>query len=355
MAIERIDAFLTNLDQSGRRELTEVTVEEVDWILNHEGGAKLSVDPLSADAERILLNEREIQLWFDDNIRHYVVPRGCGGDTSRLTFECEGVLSWFHYAYYTGLSINAFATDQFNLLYNLAEWAQAQPNGDRHIDSAAVPGSGIFRGRPTFGEGGDYPNIYDLFQEFPKLYQGFDFDVVLFNDGRREITPFYPNKGSRKPQYALEFDERGRKWVEGIEGYKEDGFSMATDVYNTGGTVTDESTDPDTQYKVVGHYEDTTSSGSPKYGRMTKVMSDGQIIDLGWLNDRAHEEEILRGQPITTSGLVVSEDLLGLIDTGDVLPCRINYGRLKMNGDYRIMSIKWRNASRNLLLGVQPA
>lgn len=357
MAIERIDAFIRALDGTGRRELTQVQVEEVDWVLNQEGGAKISVDPLDADALRILLNESEIELWFDDNIRHFVVPRGCGGNTDRLTFECEGLLSWFHYAYFTDDVINNFATDQFNLAFNLVEWVQAQLNGDRRIASAAVPGSGIFRARPTMGGGasGDYPNVYDLLQELPRLYQGYDFDIVLFNDGRREFTPYYPSKGTRKPQYALEFDERGRKFVEGLEGYKEDGFQQGTDVYNTGGTITDTTTEPDTQLKIVGHYEDTTASGSPKYGRMTKVMSDGQIIDLGWLTDRAQEEEILRGQPVTTANIVVSENLLGLIETGDILPCRINYGRIKMNGDYKIINIKWRNGSRNLLLGVQPA
>lgn len=357
MAIDRVDAFLTTLAGTGRRELTEIIVDEVDWVLNKEGGAKIIVDPVSADASRILLNETEIQIWFDDQIRHYVVPRQVGGSTSEITYECEGVLSWLHYAFYTGTSINTFSSEQFQLAFNLLEWAQAQTNGNRRIESAAVPGSGIFRARPTIGGGGggDYPNIYDLLQEFPALYQGFDFDVVLFGDGRREFTPYYPSKGTRKPEYALEFDQRGRKWVEGIEGWKQDGVGMATDVYNTGGTVTDTSTDPDTSFKVVGHYEDTTASGSPKYGRMTKVMSDGQIIDLGWLNDRAHEEEILRGQPITTGNLAVSEDLLGLISTGDILPCRIDYGKIQMTGDYRIMSIKWRRSNSDLLLGLQPA
>ncbi len=354
MAVDRIDVFRTLLDGSGRKELPTVTVDEVEWGLNVPGGAKISVDPLSPDALLMPINECELQIWFDDNIRHYVVPRGMGGSPERVGFECEGVLSWLHYAFLTA-PINEFNEEQFNLAANLIERAQAGANSDRNIDVGLYVGSGIFRARPTVAD--DYPNIYDLLQEFPKLYEGFDFDIRLFNDGRKEFMPYYPNKGSRKPQYALEFDQRGRKWVEGIEGFKKDGMNQATDVYNTGGTVTVDEPDPtpDTQLKIVGHYEDMTADGSPRYGRMTKVISDGQIIDVGWLNDRAHEEEILRGQPVTSGTIVVSEELLGLIDTGDVLPCRIDYGVIQMMGDFRIMNMKWRNASRNIALGMQPA
>lgn len=352
MAIERIDVFRTLFDGTGKKELPEVTVEEVWWELNKEGGATLSVDPLSSQAALILLNEIDLQIWFDDHLRHYVVPRGIGGSPDRINFDCEGILSWFHYAFLTE-TINEFSVEQFNLAVALVDWAQSQTNGDRRIDIGAFSGSGIFRGRPTLAD--DFPNIYDLLQEFPGLYQGFDFDIKLLDDGRREFWCYYPNKGSYKPQYSLEFDERGRKFVTGIENWKVDGFGMVTEVYNTGGTVTDTSTDPDTQYKVVGHYEDTTSTGSPKYGRMTKVISDGQIIDLGWLNDHARREQNQRGQPITIADLAVTEDLLGLIDTGDTLPVNIDYGVLKMKGTYRIMSIKWRNSSRDLLLGLQPS
>lgn len=354
MAIKRIDAFRTLLDGTGRRELPGVTVEEVEWALNRPGGATLSVHPLHVDATYILLNESEIQIWFDDDIRHYVVPRGMGGGTEGVQFNCEGVLSWMQYAFLT-TTINEFNEEQFNLAANLINRAQTGANSDRNIDIGVHAGSGIFRGRPTQAD--DYPNIYDLLQEFPKLYQGFDFDIKLYGDGRREFWCYYPNKGSRKPQYALEFDQRGRKFVEGIEEYKRDGFNQATQVYNTGGTVTQDNPDPDpdTQFKVVGHYEDLTANGSPRFGRMTKVMSDGQIIDLGWLNDRAQEEEILRGEPVTTATVVVSENLLGLIETGDVLPCRIDYGAIQMQGDFRIMNMKWRNSSRNIALQFQPA
>lgn len=352
MAIERIDVFRTLPNVVGRKELPGVTVESVEWVLNQPGSAEISVDPLHSDAALILLNECELQVWFNDNIQHYVVPRGMGGNTDRVAYNCEGILSWLHYAYLTS-PINTFNVEQFDLATNLIQRAQTGSNSDRNIDIGMYVGSGIFRARPTLAD--DFPNIYDLLQEFPKLYQGFDFDIELFNDGRREFWPYYPSKGSRKPEYALEFDIRGKKFVEGVEGYKRDGFAQATQVYNTGGTVTDTSTDPDSQFKVIGHYEDLTANGSPRYGRMTKVMSDGQIVDLGWLNDRAHEEEILRGQPVTTGTVIVNEGLLGLIDTGDVLPCRIDYGVIQMNGDYRIMSMKWQNSSRNIALGMQPA
>lgn len=354
MAVSSVDVFRTFWNGSGRKELPGVTVDEVSWVLNQPGSASISVDPLSPDALLILLNEVELQIWMNEHLRHYVVPRTLGGNLSQITFGCEGVLSWFHYATVTEV-INNFSIDQLGLAAELVQWAQEQLNGDRNIDIGAYAPSGVFRARPTNPD--DFPNVFDLLQEFPTLQNGFDFDVQLFDDGRREFWPYYPSRGQRKPQYALELDQRGRKYVKDLTNYKEDGVSQATDVYATGGTVTVDNPDPtpDSQLKVIGHFEDLGVNGSPRYGRMTKVISEGQIIDVGWLDDRAEAEESLRGQPIVTADPVVSEDLFGLIEPGDVLPMRVDYGRIQMMGDYRIMGITWRNSSKDLLLNMQPA
>lgn len=359
-----VDVFKTTLAGTGRRELSNVTVDEVKWTLNGAGGAKISCSPLEPAASYILLDECELQIWMNGAYSHCVIPRTVGGNTQRITYDCEGLLSELHDGVVTTPPLGGLfpqnlpilswtAQEQFNIALQLLDWWQSQPNSDRRIDPAFVTASGVLRSRIFFQDSAE--NLWDAFQEFPKLYLGFDFDIVLFGDGRREFTPYYPSKGSRKADYVLEFDQRGRKYVEDVENWKGSAINLATDVYNTGGTVTQDNPDPtpDEQFKVVGHYED--AAGSAQYRRKTKVISSGQIIDLGWLNDRAREEEFIRGQPLTTGDLAVSESLFGLITTGDVLPVNVDYGVMKMKGDFRIMEITWRKDKANLLLSLQPA
>lgn len=359
-----VDVFKTDLDGTDRRELANVSVDQVKWTLNGAGGADVSCDPLEPSASHIQLDESELQIWMNGTYSHCVLPRTIGGSTQRVTYNCEGLMSEFHDAVVTTPPIGGLfpenlpvlhwtGQEQFNIAVQLIDWWQAQPNCDRRIEYGFFTASGIFRSRTFYQDAAE--NIWDALQEFPKLHQGFDFDIVLLGDGRREFTPYYPNKGTRKAQYVLSFDQRGRKYVEGIEGWKRSAVNLATDVYNTGGSVTQDNPDPtpDERFKIVGHYED--AAGSAQYRRRTKVISSGQIIDLGWLNDRAQEEELLRGQPITTGDLAVSEELFGLITTGDVLPVNVDYGVIQMKGDFRIMEITWRKDKANLLLSLQPA
>lgn len=359
-----VDLFKTALDGSGRRELVGISVDEVKWTLNGAGGAKLSCSPLELDAAHVLLDECELQVWMNETYSQCVIPRTVSGDSSKVSYDCEGLVSEFHDGVITTPPVGGLipqnapvlhwtAQEQFSVVVQLIDWWQSQPNCDRRIDYASFTASGVFRSRTFYQDAME--NLWDALQEFPKLYLGFDFDVVLFGDGRREFTPYYPRKGSRKALYLLEFDERGRKYVEGVEGWRRSALNVATDVYNTGGSITQDNPDPtpDEQFKIVGHYEDAAASA--QFRRKTKVISSGQIIDVGWLNDRAREEEVLRGQLLTTGELAVSESLFGLVTTGDVVPVNVDFGVLQMKGDFRIMEITWRKDKANLLLSLQPA
>lgn len=360
------DLFKTDLAGNNRKELVGASIDEVTWTLNGPGKAKISVDPLHADALLLVLNEIELQIWLNGVYSHCVIPRGVGGDTQRLTFECEGLLSELEYAYLATPPIGGVVPqntpllhwtgqDQHDILVMMIDWWQTQtPSSDLRIESGAYAASGIWRSRTIYEDA--YESLWDVITEFSKLHEGPDFDLVLYGDGRREFWPYTPGKGTLKPQYSLQLDQRGRKYVQGVESWKESAVDQATEVYNTGGNVTQDNPDPeeDEQLKVVGYYHDQTAAGSPKYRRKTKIISSGQIIDLGWLNDRAEQEELIRGQAITTGNLVVDESLLGLVVTGDTLPVNVDYGRLKMKGNFRIMELTWRKDPGNILLSMQP-
>lgn len=361
------DLFKTDLAGANRKELLGPSIDEVTWVLSGPGKVKISVDPLHPDALLLLLDEVELQVWLNGTYSHCVIPRGVGGDLDKLTFECEGLLSELDYAYLATPPVGGVVPaktpllswvgqDQHDIVVQMLDWWQSQgASSDLRIETGAYLPSGVLRSRTIYRDA--YESFWDVIAEFSKLYDGFDFDLVLYGDGRREFWPYYPHKGSYKPWYGLQLDERGRKYVQKIEGWKQNAIDAATEVFNTGGNVTQDNPDPeeDTQLKVVGYYHDQTASGSPKYRRKTKIISSGQIIDLGWLNARARQEELVRGQPITTSNLVVDEFLLGKIETGDTLPVNVDYGRLQMKGDFRIMELTWRKDPGDILLSLQPA
>lgn len=95
-----VDLFKTDLAGLNRRELVTPSVDQVKWTLNGHGGATISEDPLAPDAAFLIPDEVELQIWLNGTYSQCVIPRGVGGNTDRLTFECQGLTSEFESAYF---------------------------------------------------------------------------------------------------------------------------------------------------------------------------------------------------------------------------------------------------------------
>ncbi len=336
-------AYVSDKVGDWKVELTDAIIQSFGWKLNDFGVASIAIDPLSPQARQILINEVEIQIWADDILRWWGIPRKVTGNLASVTFTCEEIISYFLDSLLTDRNLDYAGLDQKNIAANLATEAQFKADQNRSIVNAAFTGSGITRDRRYAFN--DFPNIYELLQNLPDLQNGLDFSVEIFGDGRREFTTYYPAKGTRKPQYALELDQYGRKHIVDLN-WNRDGMSQANDIFATG------KTDASTNLKIVGHFEDTTSIA--KYGRMQDVISEGEVDSVNWLNARAQGEAVARKDPLVVPEVIVSDSLMGLITTGDILPCRVDYGIIQLNGDYRINEINWRE-SGDMALGLQPA
>lgn len=327
-------------DRHGTRigELVGASADNIRWELNAPGGASISIDPLQKAAGWIALNKTEIQIWIDGVYRHCVIPRACSGNSKRISFECEGILSYLAERHindtivYGAVGPPAVPVDQFNMGWNLVSYAQTGTSRDRRITAAAFSASGIGRFRKWLWH--EHKQILAELQTFNEADNGFDFDIVLFGDGRREWTMYHPYKGSLKANLVLEW---GRNVVD--YSYNENGQDQGNDVWTTGGSAGD--------VKFEGHYRNDPLAA--EYGVMEKIVSAGSELDPDWLYDRAVEEVGFFGEPVVLPELIVKDipaangqpaiKLDGVLNTGDIVPLNVKHGRCQMVGQYRIVRI----------------
>ncbi len=339
----QVDMYTSTNTGDWIKQLNDATLENCSWKLSDYGTATISADPLSPDAIALsALNAVEVQIWLDEQLAWWGIPRRVSGDLTKLSFECEDLLSEFLYSFLTTTDRIYNNLDQKNIMAALVTYAQSLTGQSRNIVVGAFSPSGINRTRNYLVS--EYPNIYELIKAFADLKNGLDFGMTLFGDGRREFTMYYPGKGSVKPQYALELDQYGRKNITGLT-HNKDAMGQANDLYLTG--ELEEVTD----IKLVGRW--TVANFGP-YGRRQNVLSEGSVTSVNWLNDRAEAEGIARSLPVNIPEIMVSDSLRGKLVEGDTVPIRVDYGAIQMSGNYQINEVVWEPGGSMKLL-VQPA
>lgn len=325
-------------------ELPNASLDDPTWELNAPGGASISINPLRDEAARIGINKTEIQVWIDDLYRHCVVPRSVSGNSKKITFQCEGILGYLKYKFINdSLTYGSAGSegpppipptyiDQFQIGWNLVGYAQTGTNRDRRIASSPWSPCGV--GRLRRWDWFEHKEVLNELHSLTEVDNGFDYDIVLFADGRREWTPYYPRKGSLKSKLVLEW---GRNVID--LSFNENGTEQGTKVYATGGSADD--------VKFEQYWENAALSA--EYGVIEKISSQGSELDVGNLLAAAKEEVAVNGRPVVIPDLTVKDIqatsnspavlLDGVLQTGDIVPVRISHGRIQMMGDYRITKI----------------
>lgn len=320
------DVRVVSCNQSGTPfgEVTGARVTEMIDELNRAGSAKIGIDPLHPSAPLLKVNEREVQIWIDDVLRWWGIPRSISGDTKEVFFNCAGLLDHFAYRFVTA-SLLYTSIDQLTIGSNLITYAQTGTNRNRNVTFPTITPSGRVRSREYKRD--EHGKILTQLEEFPELDDGFDFSIEVFGDGRREWTPHYPLKGSVKAQYAL---ETGRNIDE--LSYEEKGEEQATQVYATGGS--------NGTVRFEENYENTTLSAT--YGQMQRAISEGTQQDVAWLQAKARAEVDTYGTPVKLPEITVNNSLVqldGNLKTGDQIPVRIDHGIIQFNENLRINRI----------------
>lgn len=341
--------------------LPDANLTAASWVLSESGTASFDIHPLARGADKIEVWKTEVQIWWDGVLRWVGPVTGCTGGPHLLTFNCEEVLSWLkkriidRTSLFYGTPADAGSpgnpdanppipatpptaevlVEQFTIAWNLIAYAQGetvQANRNFRMLAGAYGPSG--KGRTAQYRLADHRVIYDLLQDFRNMHQGFEFDVTYAGDGGRFWTPYYPTKGSVKPQFTMMFDQNGDRNIATFD-YTEDGLGMSTETYSTGGTVLGQ--------KIEDNYEDEAASA--ERGVLQTVISDGSSVDHAFLQDKARKNVDSKKAPIKkftiNSARTLNLDLFGKITTGDSIPLRINHGRIQANETRRIAEIAW--------------
>lgn len=348
-----IGIFPCDKEGNAFSQIKGATIDNFERILMEPGTGTFSFDPLAPGAMELLLVEREVQFWLDGGLRWWGIPRKLRGDMHRLSCECEGLSSHLIDRIVDDGTLTYTSIDQLTIFRNLILFAQseAQPvpqaNRNLNITFPVFALSGHVRSRK-------YPRdqhgiILELLKEFATLQDGFEWDIQTFADGRREATPYYPRKGSPKPEQELYWQQGGE--VRNIKAfsYNEDGTKIGTHGYVTGGSSGD--------VHFEENYEDVVASA--RFGVRQFVSAEADQNDVDWLLEKATKMVNERKEPINIPDVTIprwgadGEDMLDVIEEGDTIPLEIDHGRIQFTGEKRIARLRWNSTDDITLTFVQ--
>lgn len=339
--MSEIELWVTERDGTRIAPLPEANLSDAAWILNNPGPLSFNIDPLSEGAREIEGIAREIQGWWDGELRWWGVPWGLTGNSRSINVACQSLMSLFNVRFVDRTSMFYTSIDQFSIAWDLLQYAQSEAveaNRDFNIQSSFFSPSGVPRSRDWKRD--EHANIHDAVKSFDSrsLLNGFDWEIEFTGDGGRFWTPYYPRKGQLRPELAVEWREDGERNIADFT-WTEDFLPLATLAYVTGGSVSTESV----TIKMEGKYEDLAASAY--WGQIQTIISEGTQLDVNWLEDRAEQEVNDRKDPkvITeiTSAIGVEVDALGQVKVGDWVPVFIDCGRIQVDALHRIEQIKW--------------
>lgn len=335
--------FLSNQDGDHLEELTDAQLSSVKWSLNGIGEINFT---MSQDDERVdhpLLGIHEVQVISPSYPYAWQGPiLKCGNVPGIASFTAYTVEQYFLGRFVLNASLVYTSMDQFSIAAAVVNAMQAGTDQDRNIVPATVPLSGRVRSR-TYDRW-DHPNAWDILSEFPTLADafgnstGFDHAVLVYKDGRREWTPFYPGRGTVRDEPVLE-------WNRNVTDFSvpEDATNLANRTYCTGGSNGD--------IKFENNFRDAATA--TQYGEWQQIIEAGQQRDVAVLLEKAQDYTTKHKYPIVfpdITAVEVPDTLLGVLDVGDWLPVRIKRGRVNIADHFRIQSITWRPGPGNMKL-----
>lgn len=339
MTQNTVEAKLVTSSGSLIDELIDTTVETTGKVLNGIGTTRVNLDPFSRGANLIRTGgEVELQVWINEALWWWGVPWQYEITPGAMTVDCEELMSYFRYRFITNTSLLYESVDQYAIAWNLLNFAQTGTNMSFNIVSGGFLNSGRLRSRPY--NRSLHENILDRVQEFTTLDDGFDQELKIYGDGRREWWPL-AFKGTRKGDCLFE-------WGSNIETFKfaDDSNERANHVYATGGSEND--------VKFENNYQ-VPAPATGFFRIMQDVVSFGDEKDVAYLLELATREANIRQFSMKSLDLTVNDNsfpVLTSVEVGDIVPIRIDEGALVEAADYRIHTLTYRPDDHLVDLGV---
>lgn len=331
--------------------LDQAQLEQVTWELNGPGQLDFTMSQDDPDVTKPLLVEQEIRCTIEGVANPWQGPLWQDEQgPRRVKFSAEGIASYLtrRYIDISSMVWDADPTgyDQLTIGWGLVAYALGQtvpvagvttavPRKNFNVTSANFADSGRKRLRRYLRN--EHQEILPLLQEFNGLrnfttgvVDGFDWDFITYADGRREWTPYYPQKGSLRTDLTLEYGRNISEFT-----VREDGKEISTKAYCTGGSTGDT--------KLEANYEDTVASD--RYTQMVSIIDDSSQSDTNELANKARKHVEDRKRPlldVDIKSVQVPVKMLGVFQPGDRVPIKISRGRTQVEDIYRIDKITWK-------------
>lgn len=315
----------------GVAELEKAEVDNIGWVLNGSGSMSFGLPTREAKGVWAELVKREIQVWWNDQMLWQGIPFSKRIFHHSTNINCIGLWAYFNYRYvhrtlrYDSNLPQQIATDLVR--YAQTEWVNAGLN----IEAAELVDTGARVKRVYHGY--DHGQISHLINNFTDDINGFDYDIRVLGDGRREFTTYYPRKGLYKPDKVLE-------WGRNISEFEisEYGDRMANWVTYTG--------EGEAEAKVEASYLD--AAARDEYVLMQHTLAQSNVSQIATLLGKAQVQVEARNQPIQVTSLEVRNEpteLVQGIEVGDWVPVRIDHGAAQVEEVQRIVHINLKPAT----------
>lgn len=343
VAIEMVDIY-------GRRlKYINGNVGGVDFKWSEPDAASFTVSPLDPTVKYLPLKTRnaEIRIRFPGEEQPFWgEPVAVQGGPSGLTFQCRGLLSIFGERFIDRASLEFSSVPQVEIMESLVRYAQSehrQQFRNWNITPRGFDYSGNIlaklRSRQYWRE--EHGRILDLLNEFAHI----DYAIALKMTYEASVQERFEGKQGKWKRY-LDFipvyeviHPLSVPLVYGVADepsnitsftFAEDAGALTNDVYAGGGSAGD--------IRFEGHYTDQTSASV--HGLRTTVISHGDMTDPVWLEDAARQETEERKSPVQTITVTVPNQANAVgryAWLGTIWPLRIDYGRIQVDGNFRIV------------------
>lgn len=325
-------------------EIENAQIGGIEWVLNGAGSMSFTLPIRDPKAALTKLVKREVQVWRDDALIWWGVPWQRKFNIDTVEVSCLGLWSYFskrfvHKSLEYPPSINDPQVEQLTIAWNLVNYAQTGfPGGNLNIVAGTYSNSGVTR-RMTYRRH-EYANIAEAVHSFTEMKNGFDFEIRVYGDGRREWMPYYPRKGTDRSHVFVLGDNILEFEVE------ETAAAMANWV-----TFSGSGDGPATIAETYVH-----EGSRNEYGLLQDVQSDSNITRRSYLLEKAEEHVRLRKYPIQIiSATVNAEGVFGSLDVGDRVLVRMNHGELQVDAQQRVVSMTLTPEDERLALVMNPA
>lgn len=291
------------------------------------------------DANGKLVDSQFAQLTYDEAFAQTVrlttsistIPLGdnaTGAYFNLRLYAPGGITMWDAVELVTMESVSFQNADQANVLAGLVQHAQDTNFSKSDLNIVTnCPATGVVTS--VAYQWADHANIFDCMNTYNGTDTGLDMDIVHDTAGtQRVFTTYYPRKGKTRTTEVLEFGKNMTDFT-----FSEDGEDTTTSVVELG-----DGSGPD---RYEGFAIDTGALNGLVIEMIENAPQNTAIDALyGLAQNRLNKTKAIVKMPEITVLETPDMPLIGVVDTGDVLPVRISYGRVQYQGNFRIARLQ---------------